>query len=247
MSRKGKSYVRVAPWLLTIVAAIGIARADQTALQPFTADYAVTFRGIDAGTLHMELRREADTGHLVYETRANPSMLARLVVSSNALERSVMEVTPDGIRPLSWHLDDGKTGTKRDGTLRFDWMQQSVSGEIEGKAIELDAVPRVQDRLSIQIEVMRALAQGVEPGTIPLIDDERIKEYSYKKGGTATLDTKLGKLDTVIYESTRPGSSRVSRVWHAPGLGYLPVRAEQIRKGKVETVMTIESREAASR
>jgi hypothetical protein len=231
--------------LITILAAAGFARADESALQPFTATYAVTFRGIQAGTLQMDLRREPDTGHLVYETRANPSMLARIVVSSNALERSVMELTPEGIRPLSWHLDDGKSGTARDGTLRFDWMQKSVSGEIEGKKIELEAVPRVQDRLSIQIEVMRALAQGAEPATIPLIDDERIKEYTYKKAGNATLDTKLGKLDTVIYESTRPGSSRVSRVWHAPSLGYLPVRAEQIRKGKVETVMMIERREAA--
>ena len=226
-----------------VFAAVGSARADQPALQPFTATYAVTFRGIDAGTLHMQLHREADTEHLVYETRANPSMLARFVVSANALERSVMEVTPEGIRPLSWHLDDGRSGTKRDGALRFDWAQQSVSGEIEGQKVELGAVPRVQDRLSIQIEVMRALAQGAEPGTIPLIDDERIKEYTYKKAGTASLDTKLGKLDTVIYESTRPGSSRVSRVWHAPSLGYLPVRAEQIRKGKVETVMAIERRD----
>lgn len=235
--------MRVAPWLLIVFAAVGLANTDPPALEPFTATYAVTFRGIEAGTLHMELRREADTGHLVYETRANPSMLARFVVSANALERSVMEVTPDGIRPLTWHLDDGKSSTKRDGALRFDWMQQSVSGEIEDKKIELQAVPRVQDRLSIQVEVMRALAQGAEPGTIPLIDDERIKEYTYKKSGTATLDTKLGKLDTVIYESTRPGSSRVSRVWHAPSLGYLPVRAEQIRKGKVETVMVLEKKE----
>lgn len=222
---------------------MGLARADPSALQPFTATYAVSYRGIGAGTLSMELRREADTGHLVYETRANPTMLARLVVSSSALERSVMEETPEGIRPLSWHLDDGKSGTKRDGALRFDWTQQSVSGEVEGKTVALTAVPRVQDRLSIQIEVMRALARGMEPGAIPLVDDERVKEYTYKKSGTASLETKLGKLDTVIYESARPGSSRVSRVWHAPSLGYLPVRAEQIRKGKVETVMVIESRE----
>lgn len=242
--------MRIVLWLLaaclsTLAATASRASADEPVVQPFTATYAVTFRGLNAGTLEMQLRQEADTGHLVYETRAHPSVLARLVVSSSALERSVMEVTPEGVRPLTWHLDDGKSGTKRDGALRFDWAQQSVSGEIENQKIELGTVSRLQDRLSIQIEVMHALARGIEPGTIPLVDDERIKEYTYKRTGEAVLDTKLGKLDTIIYESTRPGSSRISRVWHAPGLGFLPVRAEQIRKGKIETVMTLESRQAA--
>lgn len=234
----------LAAWILTVSSTSGRASADEPGVQPFTATYAVTYRGLNAGTLEMQLRHEAGTGHFIYESRARPSVLARLVVSSNALERSVMQITPDGVRPLTWHLDDGKSGSKRDGALRFDWAQQSVSGEIENQKIELDAVARLQDRLSIQIEVMRALARGEEPGTIPLVDDERIKEYTYKKAGEATLDTRLGKLDTVIYESTRPGSSRVSRVWHAPSLGFLPVRAEQIRKGKTETIMTIETRQA---
>ena len=52
-----------------------------------------------------------------------------------------------------------------------------------------------------------------------------------------------GKVDTIIYESTRPKSDRVSRVWHAPSLGFTAVRVEQIRKGKTETVMTLVSYE----
>ena len=39
----------------------------------------------------------------------------------------------------------------------------------------------------------------------------------------------------------------MSRFWMAPSLEYLPVRAEQIRKGKVETVMVLQkAREAPS-
>ena len=71
------------------------------------------------------------------------------------------------------------------------------------------------------------------------MNGDKTREYTYKRGDTEQLDTKIGKLETVIYESTRPGSNRVSKVWHAPKLEYLPVRAEQIRKGKVETVMQL--------
>jgi hypothetical protein len=99
--------------------------------------------------------------------------------------------------------------------------------------------------LSIQIDVTTSLLRGEEPGTIPLIDDERVKRYTYRRTGTAVMETPLGSFDTVIYESAREGSSRLSRFWMAPKLDYLPVRAEQIRKGKVETVMEIRSLQRA--
>ncbi len=110
---------------------------------------------------------------------------------------------------------------------------------MEGKRIDLPTEPLLQDRLSIQVAVLAALQRSVDPGTIALIDEEQIKHYTYTRAGSGRVKTKAGEFETVLYESTRPGSSRVSRVWHAPELGYLPVRAEQVRKGKVETVMEL--------
>lgn len=207
--------------------------------QPFVATYAATFRGINGGTLTFSFKRDPASGHFIYETRADPSLLARLVISRDALERSEMQIGPDGVRPLNWQLDDGKPGTEDDGRLQFDWASNKVSGVIEDETIDLPTEPGLQDRLSIQIAMIHALLRGDEPGTIAMIDDNRIKRYIYTKTDTAVLDSKLGKLDTVVYESTREGSSRVSRFWMAPELGYVPVRAEQVRKGKVETVMVL--------
>jgi hypothetical protein len=207
--------------------------------EPFVASYSASYRGIEAGNLTFSLERDQATGNFIYETTADPSFLARLVVSNAALERSEMQIDDSGVRPLNWHLDDGKSGDKGDGTLRFDWADQTVTGTIEREQIKLPTQPGLQDRLSIQILVMTALLRGEEPGTIPLIDDNRVKQYTYAKTGTATMDTALGRIETVIYESTRQGSSRVARFWMAPTLGYIPVRAEQERKGKMETVMMV--------
>lgn len=215
------------------------AAADAVALQPFTATYAVTYRGLGAGTLQMQLQRDPQTGHYTFETRANPSFLARFAVSRNAIERSVMEMTSEGVRPLKWQLDDGKAGTAGDGSLAFDWAQHSVTGDYRGAPVTLTTETGLQDRQSVQIQVMLDLMRGQEPGELPMINDDKIKEYAYTRGASTPVQTKLGKIDAVLYESTRPGSSRVSRVWHAPSLGYVPVRAEQVRKGKVETVMTL--------
>jgi len=218
-----------------------------TVPRPFVATYAVSYRGIGAGTISFTFSQDEASGRYSFDTRPHPNALARLFVSSSAAEHSVMEIGsqagPEGVRPLHWTLDDGKSGRKDDGELRFDWAAQRVHGEVEGEPVDLPTEPGLQDRSSIQIAVSTALLRGVEPGTIALIDDNRIKYYTYVPKEPATLQTKLGRLEARVYESTRPGSSRVSRLWLMPELDFLPARAEQIRKGKLETVMELVSLE----
>jgi hypothetical protein len=228
-------------WWFMAIFGVAVAQADVPALHPYVATYAVSYRGIEAGTISMHLTRDANTNRYIFETRANPSMLARLVVGRDAVERTIVEPTADGIRPVQWHLEDGKNGKDGDGDLTFDWSANKVTGEYEGKPVDLPTQPGLQDRLSIQLAVTAALAQGREPTSIVMVNGDKTRDYSYTRGANAQVDTKIGKQDTIIYESTRPGSNRVSRMWHAPALQFLPVRAEQIRKGKVETVMELVS------
>jgi Protein of unknown function (DUF3108) len=215
------------------------AQATPAVPQPFVATYQVSFRGMGAGTLLMEWRRDGESNRYIFETRANPSTLAKLVISDSAFERATLELTPDGLRPLSWEADGGRSGDKGDGKLAFDWNTHTVTGTDEGKPVKLALEPGIQDRLSIQIGVMMALINGKEPGTIAMINGDSVRHYTYTRGKSETVQSKMGPLETIIYESTRPNSTRLSRVWHAPSLEYLPARAEQIRKGKVETVMTL--------
>jgi hypothetical protein len=222
-----------------------MAHAEAAVPRPFSATYAVSYRGIGAGTITFTFSQDPATGRYTYETHPNPGAFARLFVSKAAIERSVMEIDATGTRPIEWQLDDGKSSKDGDGELHFDWSRNTVTGTVEGEPVNLTAEPGTQDRSSIQIAVTTALLRGVEPGTVALIDDNRIKHYVYTKKEQAVVDSALGQLDTVIYESTRAGgSSRTSRFWMAPSLEYLPVRAEQIRKGKIETVMVLQKVES---
>lgn len=228
--------------LLTVVGS-GAAWADAPAPQPFVATYEVSYRGIRAGSLTFKFFRDPANGRYIYETHADPGMLARFFVSRAAVERTVMEIDAQGVRPIQWRLDDGKSSTDGDGSLDFDWARNTATGTIENKPVNLTLEPGLQDRLSIQIAVVTMLMRGVEPGVIPLIDDERVKHYRYDKKEPAVIDSKIGKLDTILYESTREGSNRLTRFWLTPKMEFVPARAEQVRKGKVETVMTLVSLE----
>lgn len=209
----------------------------------FVARYAVSYRGLNAGTLIFTFQRDLATGHYVYETRAEPSFLASFLVSTNARERSEMEIDDAGVRPLHWSLNDGKSGNKQGGEITFDWTRQVATGVSKGDKFEVPITKGVQDRLSIQIAVVTSLLRGTEPGTISIIDDGEVKTYSYRRTGTGTADSEQGRLDSTLYESTREHSSRMSKFWLLPTYEFAAVRAEQIRKGKVETVMELKSLE----
>ncbi len=230
--------LRLALFSLVTLIAAGPAFSAAVAPAPFAATYAVSYRGLHAGELHFELRAEGDD-RFVYQTRVTPSGLARFIVNRKAVERSVLEIAAEGVRPLSWYMDDGRSGQEGKGSLEFDWREELVRGTVDGRAVELPTVPGLQDRLSVQIEVVTTLLRGGEPTTIPLVDDDEIKRYSYTRVTSERIRTKAGTFDTVLYQSTRPGSRRFSRFWHAPELGYIPVRFEQARQGRVETVMEL--------
>ena len=226
--------------MLVLTAMLSTAAYAQSGIpEPFTATYAVTFRGLNGGTLEMHWRRDAQSGRYIFETGAHPSTLARFFVSSDAFERTTFETSGDGLRPVLWETEDGKAGDKGDGRLEFDWNTKRITGTFEGKPVDLPLEPGTLDRTSIQLGVMMSLLRGQEPGTITMVNGDDLRSYTYTRVKKESMSTKLGSYDAVVYESTRPGSNRVSRVWHAAALGYVPVRAEQIRKGKVETVMEL--------
>ena len=59
--------------------------------------------------------------------------------------------------------------------------------------------------------------------------------------GAERIATPIGPVETVIWSSARVGSNRVTKVWYAPELGYVPVRAERRRGDKLEWAMNLKT------
>jgi hypothetical protein len=95
--------------------------------------------------------------------------------------------------------------------------------------------------MSLQIASLRALASNNLVDRVWLVDSDKVKDYELRREGTAQVETALGKLDTVIYTSKRANSDTLTRTWVAPALGYLPVKAERVKNGKVLFSIRIES------
>jgi hypothetical protein len=222
-----------------LVTPLGHAKDAAATLQPYKARYQVHYRGLSGGQIESSLSRGSTAGEWLYETRAFPSLLGRVAVSSQARERSVMQVTAGGVRPMTFDFNDGSASSTKDVRFKFDWAAGHVRGEAEGVPFEMPVVPGTQDTASVQAAVIIELLAGRAPQVIPILTGRKLRDYRYWSEGKATIMTPFGQFDTVVWANQRDGSSRVTKVWHAPALGYVPVQAVQYRKGQAETQMKL--------
>lgn len=216
-----------------------LAHAKEKALQPYKARYQVIFRGLSGGQIESSLSRGSAPGQWLYETRAFPSLLGRVAVSPHARERSTMQVTPTGVRPLTFDFNDGSDSSSKDVRFKFDWTAGRVQGEAEGVPFELAVQPGTQDTASVQAAMIIELLADRSPAGFPILTGRRLREYRYWYEGKATVMTPFGQFEAVVWANQRDGSTRVTKVWHAPALGYVPVQAIQYRKGQAETQMKL--------
>lgn len=228
--------------LLAGLAAIPVlAAAEPPPLQPFVAQYSVSWKGINAGNSELKLVRRGD-GRYLYSSRSMARGMYRLIFRDEILQSTEAEVTADGVRPLRYRGDDGSDKTDRDVSLDFDWGAGVVSGMAEDERVRLALPAGVQDPMSIQLALMLDLQRKRDVTGYQMADKDRIKSYVYTYEGTQRINTALGAVDTVVYSSHREDSNRrITRMWHAPSLGFIPVKAERIKDGKREVTMEIKS------
>jgi hypothetical protein len=224
-------------WLATAALAAPFAAA-QDGPQPFVATYTVQWKGFNAGTTTLDLKPQNGSRY-VYRSRLMARGLFRLAFPDEITQTSTFDIADGLPRPLSYRADDGSGKTERDVALDFNWQGNRVTGVAEQQRVDLALQPGTQDAMSVQIAMMLALSTQTAPVTFLMIDKNEIKDYVYAPEGTATLRTALGELDTVIWSSHRPDSDRVTRMWYAPSLGFIPVRAERTRGSKLEWGMAI--------
>jgi hypothetical protein len=213
------------------------ARAADTGVEPFTAQFSGEWKGIGVATSTLVLRRDAAPGQWIYTWRISARGIFRLLYSDDVVQTSWFDLSGPHVRTSRYEASEGSAAVR----LAFDWDAHRARGSSEGKPLDLVLQDNTQDVLSIQVEVMQDLMNGELPPTFSIVDKDEVKEFLYTRKGTARLRTALGELDTMVIDSQREGGNRILRMWFAPSLGFAPVQAERLRDGKAEFALRIRS------
>ncbi|MDO3384558.1 DUF3108 domain-containing protein [Gilvimarinus sp. SDUM040013] len=148
----------------------------------------------------------------------------------------------DRLRPLSYSYERTGLGRDRTAKLDFNWETGKVTNNVQDKPWKMKIEPGVLDKLSFQIQLQHDLIAGkTESLAYDIADGGRVKHYEFEIVGRETLETPLGKVDTVKIKRSRKDDDRVTYAWMAPKYDYLLVRMQQEEGGDVYTIYIHES------
>ena len=204
-------------------------RAD-AALTPHTAEYRVKI-SVLGGRLTTTLQ-DLDRGYRA-ESAIEATGMSKIVARGAIRESSVFGPGEAGMRPLRFLSTDSLTSDAQAVDLEFDWERGLAVGTIDGADFQAPIAGLVHDRVSLQYGLMHDLQNGIERTQYFLQDAEKFKELNITNVGVKTVKVPFGKFEAVGIQHQAANSSRITTLWCAPELDYLPVIIEQHRKGKL--------------
>ena len=228
-------------WSILAVLALAAhtAHGADAGVATYTATYRVFYKGKEAGTAEFTVRYLADRDVYEFNSRVMAKGMLKLVRPNPAIERSQFRVDQNGIRPEQFWYEDGSRSGEDSFQMAFDWQRRVATVSSAEARRELALPETVLDRGTLQVALMRELAATGAVHTLRLADEDGLVEYEYTDNGTATMPTGLGPVATRVLTQQRVGSSRVTSLWVAPELRFLPVRIEQRRDGEVQTAFEL--------
>jgi len=228
------STVRICQLLLIgfygVFVSAGPTLASET-LAPHNAEYKIKI-SILGGRLLTSFQL-TDQGYAATSTIKATGM-ARLVARGSITESSVFYDFDDGIRPAEFHSVDSLSSRGEIVDLAFDWDSQEVAGFIDGEDFRADLDGIVHDRVSLQYALMHDLLNGGHRDSYSLQDAEKLKLLTVTDMGSKIVKVPFGKFEAIGIQHRAGNSSRVTTLWCAEELGYLPIMIEQHRKGKLK-------------
>ena len=212
--------------LLVVLAAPATMAAELT---PHKAEYKVRV-SIVSGQLNTELRK-TDDGYIATHV-VKATGLSRVLTDGIMMVTSEFSPVDDGVRAMKYHTVD-TVRHEPETTITFDWADNVARGTVGDEPVELPLDGISHDAVSIQYELMDDLLNKRYSDTYVLFDIEKMRVAHIRVIGRKTVETSAGEYQAIGIEHQKEGSSRVTTMWCAPDLDYLPVVIEQRRKGKL--------------
>ncbi len=221
--------------LLALLAAPAAADRDLRPIPPYTASY-------EASAMGNTLKARITLNHEDVQTRmamdAHVSGFLR-VLGRFELSREALMTNPNGELQLV-HSRSKQITPRRERKVetRFDWDDNRAIGTINGDRFDLEVPPQTLDFLGSLYLMMQqlesgALSQEGDRKTIQSLERDRLREYRFEVAGRETMDSPIGRVETVRIDRRTDDSDVALSAWFARELRHVPVRFDYEADGRV--------------
>ena len=223
--------------LVTLLIVLATPATLAAELTPHEAEYKVRI-SIVSGQLNTELRK-TEKGYVATHV-VKATGLSRVLTDGVMKVTSEFSPVDDGVRAVSYHAVD-TVRNEPEARITFDWESNVARGTVGDQPVELPLDGISHDAVSIQYELMDDLLNKRYSDTYVLFDVEKMRVAHVRVIGRKTVKTEAGEYEVIGIQHQKEGSSRITTLWCAPELDYLPVLIEQYRKGKLNFTASLTS------
>jgi len=146
-------------------------------------------------------------------------------------------IDAQGLKPAEFR---DQRGGGPQAVARFDWAEQKLMQQFEGRDETISLSSRVQDRLSFLYEFAFAPPSGRDID-VTVTDGRGTTRFRYKSEGRKTVKTPGGEFEALHLVKQRDGpGDRATEIWLATRRNYLPVRILVVEKDgtRIDQVLT---------
>jgi len=199
-------------------------------LRPYRATYDVYRNEKLAGLATIKLNHEPD-GQWLYQVATEATKGMGSILGGQIDESSRFVLTDDGLRTVHYELLQKVALSKTRRQADFDWQQMQAQGKNKKKRWQLALQGDEIDRLGAEILIRLQLAAGQQEFSFNTIEKGDLRERTFRASEAETLTTVLGEMTTIPVHRIHSNPKRSTTIWHAPELGYIPVKVEHAKVG----------------
>ena len=207
----------------------------------FELTYKIKAYGFAVGEMQISLTETDDADIYIYENLTRALGLAKAFRSGIMSETSRFRVTPAGLVPIQYDLNDSTENPDDDTHIAFDWTAGIADSLYEGEQRNIEIEPGTLDRMSADLAVILDLQAGNGPERYQMVHRNALRIYEFEYLGEEEVKTPAGKFSTVKYRRQRPGSKRSGIIWFSPALCYHVVQVESQKNDKRTSIAKIKA------
>lgn len=156
--------------------------------------------------------------------------LASLLIP-DLLQTSEGNVGNEGLQPKHYLYQFGNKANKT-FSAHFDWRNQQLNLHSANGNQTLELAKGTQDLLSFMYQFM--FVAPMQNMRLSITNGKKIGTYDYAFEGEETIDTKMGKLNTIHLMRMAAEGEKKTELWLALDYQYVPVKIRETEKqGKV--------------
>ena len=232
---------RLSTWVGLGLACTALVLEANPVPQPtgFELTYKIKAYGFAVGEMQISLTETDDADIYIYENLTRALGLAKAFRSGVMSETSRFRVTPAGLVPIQYDLNDSTENPDDDTHIAFDWTAGIADSLYEGERRDIEIEPGTLDRMSADLAVILDLQAGNGPERYQMVHRNALRVYEFEYLGEEDIKTPAGKFSTVKYRRQRPGSKRSGIIWFSPALCYHVVQVESLKNDKRTSIVKI--------